>query len=191
MRHTAPSGLAVAELGMLQSLVKQSQNAHEIVPGIWLGNRGAALDPNFLRTHNIRAVFNCTKDIPFHETVNRRYRVPVDDNLQPDEIRNLELWSYEIVYKMSMEHKRAISKGEGVLVHCAAGMQRSAASVAMYLIATNNVTTDQAIAYIQNKRAIAFRPSANFEPAMRSFEASFNQNVRPQLTDPAAKSPAA
>ena len=155
--------------------------ADEIVPGLWLGNRTAALDPEFHRAKRIKAVFNCTKDIPFEGSVRRRYRIPVDDNLEREEIRNLELWSFELVYKIATEMRRAKAEGGAVLVHCAAGMQRSAASVAMYLIAVNNLTTDQAISFIRSKRPIAFMPSANFEDAIHGFEHAFNRDVRPQL----------
>lgn len=155
--------------------------ADEIVPGLWLGNRIAALNPAFHEEKRIRAVFNCTKDIPFEASVRRQYRVPVDDNLKEEEIRNLELWSYEIVYKIAAEMRRSQKEGGAVLVHCAAGMQRSAASVAMYLIAVHGMHTDQAIAFIRDKRPIAFQPSPNFEKAMRGFEATFEREMRPRL----------
>lgn len=166
---------------MATDIVKQANPADEVVPGLWLGSRYAALNPEYLKEKRISAVFNCTKDIPFEPVVRRQYRVPVDDNLQEAEIRNLELWSYELVYKLMAEHRRASTEGTGVLVHCAAGMQRSAASVGMYLIATQGMTTDDAIRFIQSKRSIAFRPSANFEQSMRGFEASFDKDVRPKL----------
>jgi protein-tyrosine phosphatase len=51
----------------------------------------------------------------------------------------------------------------------------------MYLIATQNMTTDEAIAFIQSKRAIAFIPKANFEKSIRGFEEMFNRDVRPVL----------
>lgn len=155
--------------------------ADEIVPGLWLGNRTAALDREFHEAKKIRTVFNCTKDIPFEENIKRRYRVPVDDNLELEEIRNLELWSFETVYKIAAEMRRAQKEGEAILVHCAAGMQRSAASVAMYLVAMYGMTTDQAIKYIQSKRPIAFRPGANFEASIRGFETAFNRDVRPTI----------
>ena len=161
--------------------VMMHEPAHEIVPGLWLGNRTAALDPEFHRTNRIRAVFNCSKDIPFEASVKRRYRVPVDDNLEDAEIRNLELWSFELVYKIAAELRQARSDSGAILVHCAAGMQRSAASVAMYLVATQNMKTEDAITFIQSKRSIAFRPSANFERSIRGFERAFNQEIRPHL----------
>lgn len=169
----------------VQEMYQRSNEADEIIPGLWLGNRAAAGDVSFAKQKNIRAIFNCTKDIPFlNADIPRKYRVPVDDSLQKEDIDKLESWSYEIVYKIAQEYRRGQAEGSTVLVHCAAGMQRSAASVAMYLIATQNMTTDQAITYIQSKRPIAFRPGANFEKSIRAFEAGFNRDVRPALAAP-------
>lgn len=142
-------------------------NADMIVDRVWLGNSASAQDDAFLRQAKIDTVFNCTKDLPFHQSILRRYRVPIDDSLQEEDIRNLELWSVEVVFKILRE----LSAGRTVLVHCYAGVQRSAASVAMLLLATTKMTTDEAIAYIRSKRPQAFRPAVNFERSIRSFEA--------------------
>ena len=152
-------------------------NADEIVPGIWLGNFKSSQDEVFLRTHNIKTVFNCTKDLPFHSSIHNRYRVPVDDNLAEVEIRNMELWSYEILYKLLNEYK----KGDPILVHCAAGMQRSAAVVAMFLMVTRGMNWDQAYRHIRQRRAIAFVPRANFQKAIKGFYSSYQQDIRPHL----------
>lgn len=149
------------------------QNAHMILPGLWLGNKGASEDVNWLRSNQIGAVFNCTKDLPFVNGPWNKYRVPVDDSLEDEDIRNLELWSYEITFKIARE----LSQGHRVLVHCYAGMQRSAASVAMFLISQYRCTADQAIEYIQRKRPIAFRPGVNFERSIRGFENSFKRMI--------------
>jgi hypothetical protein len=164
-----------------QSMYRRSNPADEVIPGLWLGNRHAAADAKFAADKKIRAVFNCSKDIPFLEGIPRQYRVPVDDSRQEPDIGNLEKWSFEIVYKISHEMRRAREEGSAVLVHCAAGMQRSAASVAMYLIATQNMTADEAMRFIRSKREIAFIPEANFEKSIRGFETAFNRDVRPQL----------
>ena len=125
-------------------------DADLILPGLWLGNKISSMDDNFLRNNNIQSVFNCTKDLPFHSSVKRRYRVPVDDNLEDDEIRNMQLWSWEIVYKVLNQY----NSGKKILIHCAAGMQRSAAITAMLLIARYRCTTDEAIKFIKNKSFI-------------------------------------
>lgn len=135
---------------------------HEIVPRLWLGNKTAASDTEWLKKHGITVVFNCTKDWPFHASVMRQYRVPVHDNLQKEEIDNLHAWAPEIMVKLIQEYKR----GETILVHCHAGMQRSAAVVAMFLMTVYGMSKDDAKKLIRSKRAIAFFPSANFEPAL-------------------------
>lgn len=150
-----------------------SNNADQILPNLWLGNLKAAHDEQFLKNADIQVVFNATKDAPFHSSIRRRYRVPVDDNLQESEIRNMELWSYEIVYKLMKEYK----EGRPILVHCHAGMQRSPAIVAMFLMTLYRMSADQAKAYIRNKRPIAFLPSANFDKAIRGFERSLSKNL--------------
>lgn len=154
----------------MQNLIP-TENANEILPRLWLGNYAASQDESFLKSKGIDTVFNCTKDLPFHPSIRRRYRVPVDDNLKQEEIRNMELWSYEIVYKLQNEYK----EGHPILVHCAAGMQRSPAVIAMFIIAMSGLKSDQAMGYIQSKRPVAFFMNANFGQAIRGFEESLQK----------------
>jgi predicted protein tyrosine phosphatase len=147
--------------------------AHLILPRLWLGNKKAAHDTDFLRTQKISMIVNCTKDIEFAEApgVQIRMRVPVDDNLQAAEIQNMARWSPEIIYKVV----HAYNQGHTILIHCYAGVQRSAAVVAMTLIALRRMTSDSAIKYIRACRPIAFFPAVNFMPAIRYFEGIFRQ----------------
>jgi hypothetical protein len=152
-------------------------DAHEIVPGIWLGNKQAALNDKWLKEKNISVVFNASKDIPFSPVIKKQYRIPVDDNLQPEEIRNMTLWSHETVYKVIKEE----NDGNKILIHCFAGMQRSAAIMGMYLIAKKGISWTQAIPFIQGIRPIAFRPSANFKDSLIAFYKSYHEEILPKL----------
>lgn len=148
-------------------------DATEVAPRLWLGNRGAALSPAWLAEQGIRAVFNCTKDIPFAPAGGatppmRRYRVPVDDDLSAAQVAALGDAAPEVVLKLGREYRR----GEPVLVHCAAGMQRSAAVCAMFLMAAEGVSAEHAMAYLRSRRPVTFFPSANFAPALRRWEAA-------------------
>lgn len=146
------------------------ENAHEIVPRLWLGNKKASVDPEFLTKNRISVVFNCTKDLPFTDLTGiRKYRVPIDDNLQAKEIANLRLWAPEVIVKLIREYK----SGRPILVHCFAGMQRSAAVVALFLMATTGRSSEEVIAYIREKRPVAFFPSANFGAALSGFQRDF------------------
>lgn len=148
-----------------------ANNADQIIPNVWLGNAKATADETFLKAAGIQAVFNCTKDLSFHHTIRRRYRIPVDDNLQPNEIRNMELWSYEIVVKMLSEYR----DGHPILVHCHAGMQRSPAVVAMFLMVLYRMSAEKAMVFIKERRPIVFFYQANFEQAIRGFESSLHK----------------
>jgi len=153
-------------------------HANEIIPRLWLGNRyAAANEDDFLLKHNITTVFNASKEIPFHDSVKTRYRIAVDDNLRPSEIANMTKWAPEIVYNVLKEY----NAGKPILVHCAAGMQRSAAIVAMFLIAYKNMTADEAIQYIHERRPIAFTPAANFEDSIRNFEHYYKNDLIPKI----------
>lgn len=168
-------------------------NADEIIPRLWLGNVRASQDEDFIRRENIDVIFNCTKDLPFLDqkgryssttkdlpfmfNIPKQYRVPVDDNLQEEEIRNMELWSPEIAHKLLTMY----NKGHTILVHCYAGMQRSAACVAMLLIALKHMKAQDAMNYIRSRRPVAFQPRANFGRAIAFFERDFFTRILPSI----------
>jgi hypothetical protein len=147
----------------------------EIVPGVWISRWEVALNQDWITQHGIKAVFNCTKQIPFLTTVPNQYRIPVDDNLQPAEIQNMTDWAPEIAYKILRE----FNAGHPLLIHCHAGMQRSTAACAFFLLVLTGRPLIQVMYLIQSKRKIAFRPSANFAQSMRSFEQLVRSRIMP------------
>jgi hypothetical protein len=151
------------------------RRADEIIRGVWIGNAEDAADGEWLRTTGIQTVFNCTKTLPFHPSVPNQYRVPVDDNLQPAEIKNMEDWAPEIAYKILHEY----NAGRRILVHCHAGMQRSATAVAFFLLVLTGRPLIQVLYLIQSRRPITFKPSANFAPALRVFEEQVRSQILP------------
>lgn len=153
-------------------------NAHEIIPCLWLGNAAAARDEMWLRSQGITVVFNCTKDIPFANLPIKKYRLPVDDNLREEEIRNMTQWAPETVYKILNEY----FAGNNILVHCAAGMQRSACAVAMTLtVIMYPKKYEEIMGFIQAKRPIAFTPSANFLRSIQEFERYYHNDIRARM----------
>jgi len=155
------------------------RNADEIIPRVWLGNRYAALDGDWLSEHRIDTIFNCTKDIPFHESMENRYRVPVDDDLTSEEINNMSRWSPEIAYKILREYK----KGKNILVHCAAGMQRSAAAVTFFLITLTGEQAPKLMSAIRKIRPIAFVPSANFNKSIMYYNNLYHNDIKQRIED--------
>jgi len=144
---------------------------------LWIGDYHASQDETFLRSQHIDVVFNCTKDLPFKNVAPIQYRVPLDDNLEEQEIYNAGLWAGEIAYRMLKEY----NEGKRILVHCMAGRQRSAMSVAVFLIVKRGFTTDEAIHHIRSKRSIAFFPSPNFKKSIQAFEKQYQGEILPRL----------
>ena len=156
---------------------QRRNDADEIIPRIWLGNYRASTDEDFIRKNNIKVVFNCTKDLPFSYSIPIKFRVPVDDNLQEAEIRNMELWAAEIAHKILTEY----NKGHTILIHCMAGMQRSAACVAFFLIVHEEMHALDAMTFIKQRRSIAFHPSANFGRSIDYFDRQFYTEILPRM----------
>jgi len=151
------------------------ENADEIIPGVWISRWEPALSGEWLARHGIQAVFNCSKQIPFHPSVPYQYRIPVDDNLQPAEIKNMEAWAPEIAYKIMREYKQH----HPILIHCHAGMQRSTTACAFFLMVLTGQPLIRVMMMIKQKRSIAFEPSPNFAAALRGFEELVRTQIHP------------
>jgi protein-tyrosine phosphatase len=151
------------------------EDADEIIPNVWIGNARTALNPAWLSRNKIQVVFNCTKTAAFHPSVPHQYRVPVDDNLQPAEIQNMSRWAPEIAYKILREYKA----GHRILIHCHAGIQRSATATAFFLMVLTGRPLIQVMYLIQSRRRITFQPTANFAAALREFEEQVRTQILP------------
>lgn len=151
------------------------EDADEIIPGVWISNYHTALNGPWLAAHRIQSVFNCTKQVEFHPSVPYQFRVPVDDNLQPAELRNMELWAPEIAFKILREY----NAGRPLLIHCHAGMQRSTTACAFFLLVLTGRPLIQVMYLIQSRRRVAFQPQANFAGAMRAFEGQVRTQILP------------
>jgi Dual specificity phosphatase, catalytic domain len=157
--------------------MKPHDPANEIIPRLWLGNGKASMDAEWIQQEGINVVFNCTKDRPFSPLIPTKYRIPVDDNLQEAEIRNMELWASEIAYQILREYLQ----GRTILIHCAAGIQRSAAAVAFFLIVYHQQHGSEVMAFIKERRPVAFYPTANFLRAIQSFDQRFHSELLPEI----------
>jgi protein tyrosine/serine phosphatase len=103
-------------------------------------------------------IVNCTKHIPLATKCKETIQIAVYDHFT--ECDNMIVYmNYTNV--LERIHNCRMNK-KPVLIHCHAGMQRSAAIVACYLIRFYNMTPDEAIRFIKSKRPIAFYPQANF-----------------------------
>lgn len=139
--------------------------AKRIIKGLWIGSEGDSADPTFYTRHQIRLVINATPSIPMRAPADVRvYRIPVDD--APD-ANDTMLRHFPTAVLLIDE---VLSHGHNVLVHCRAGMQRSAAVVAAYLMWKRGLTADQALEYVNKRKPETFWPRPTFEPALRAWQ---------------------
>ena len=147
---------------------KSSHNATEIIPGLWVGDQISAQDKTFFDNYNITVVVNCTKQLPqSFENNNILYmRIPIDDSLQENDINKMARYLPSVVDFIHKNRKR------NILIHCHAGMQRSAAVVAAYLHKHYNMPFQKAIQHIVTRRPIAFHwgNHVNFHKALKWYE---------------------
>ena len=116
---------------------KQITSADEIIPGLWLGNQAASGDIKFLEKNNITVIINASKHIPnsFDGYGIKYYNIRVNDPQTPypkndEDIRIMK----RVLPNISNLIDYHLKKVDHILVHCHAGIQRSATIVAYYLI---------------------------------------------------------
>jgi|EP00979_Chaetoceros_neogracilis_P005819 hypothetical protein len=126
---------------------KKSGKLSNVIPGIMLGNRVAAMDVDFLLQHNVTAVVNIGGGKEKHVDQFKGYlRVHVADSADA----KLEPY-FNLV--TSFIHSQII-QGGNVFVHCRGGIHRSPAMVAAYLINNRDLTCDQAKVIVSTARPI-------------------------------------
>jgi protein-tyrosine phosphatase len=138
----------------------------QIIPFLFIGNINA------LNNHEkFGFIVNCTNHIPFPESCTSCIRIPVKDDPKESEKLIDMLRRFSIMEKMH----QFISMKIPVLVHCAAGMQRSCAVVACYLMQYYGIAQYSAISQIKMKRSVAFYGGVNFQRALDIFYANVHK----------------
>ena len=151
-------------------LVTGTEVKNEILDGIWIGNHRSSMDGDFLQKERINVVFNCTRDHPFFNYTSIRYRLDVHDRAS-DLLRmrkKIDWASYML--------NRHMQKGDRILIHCHAGLQRSATLLAYTLIRYKQMTMKDAVSLIRSRRPMAFPPMFTFQKILRNAEKKFTMN---------------
>ncbi|KAF8636906.1 hypothetical protein AX17_003157 [Amanita inopinata Kibby_2008] len=146
----------------------------EIIPGLWIGDLPSALDVKYLRTHKIYSILSAMRGrITINETF-IRHQISLDDTEDADVLVHL-LPSIHFI-------QAELDKGRGVLVHCQAGISRSATIVAAYIMYTQNSDTESALKLIRKARP-NIEPNQNFLQQLEIFhKAHFNISRRDKMT---------
>ena len=154
--------------------IKTVPHVDKIVNYIFLGNEISALSNKFLIENDIKFIINCTRDVPlkFNKKIDY-FRVPLDDSLKQKDIDLMTHFIPLIVQILEKNVKNKIN----TLVHCHAGMQRSAIIVAAYILKDKKLNSHKdALEFVIKKRVIAFfnGKSVNFEQSIIKYNKSLN-----------------
>ncbi|KAG8995332.1 hypothetical protein FRB94_009279 [Tulasnella sp. JGI-2019a] len=133
----------------------------EIIPGLWLGDRLSAHNYESLKEDNIFYVLSVVDgyDLAIDPRL-IRHSINIDDSESSDLLIHLPP---AIVFI-----QKALDSGQGILVHCKAGISRSPSVVAAYLMFTRNVDVSTALSTIRGRRGFIY-PNDSFMKQLELF----------------------
>jgi|SaaInlV_165m_DNA_1040744.scaffolds.fasta_scaffold17795_3 protein-tyrosine phosphatase len=144
-------------ISRVERFLSQHNKADKIFNNVWIGNRHALYDEEFIKENEINVIINCTKSLEMPDYAENNdittYRLNVNDNFR--DILKMYKYIDEMCDKLNVH----ILNNDKILVNCNAGMQRSATLVAYYLIKHRGMCFTDAVNFIQEKRSVAlFNP---------------------------------
>ncbi|XP_065065001.1 dual specificity protein phosphatase 22-B-like [Rhopilema esculentum] len=145
---------------------------NKIIPNLYIGNFRDAKDVVKLTENNVDHIV-AIYDNPTHVLKEFKYKcIDASDSVSQD----LSKYFYDCI---KFIHK-ARSDGNGVLVHCIAGVSRSTTITAAYLIVVSKCGWREAIEAIRVCRSIA-NPNYAFQRQLEEFELKKAEEVRRKL----------
>ncbi|XP_003965676.1 dual specificity protein phosphatase 4 [Takifugu rubripes] len=134
----------------------------EILPFLYLGSALHASKKEVLDAIGISALLNVSADCPNHFEGTYQYKcIPVEDNHKAD----ISCWFLEAI-----EFIDSVRDASGrVLIHCQAGISRSATICLAYLMKRKRVRLDEAFEFVRRRRSI-ISPNFSFMGQLLQFE---------------------
>ncbi|CAI9620938.1 unnamed protein product [Staurois parvus] len=134
----------------------------DILPFLYLGSAYHAARRDMLDALGITALLNVSSDCPNHFEGHFQYKcIPVEDNHKAD----ISSWFMEAI-----EYIDSIKDNHGrVLVHCQAGISRSATICLAYLMMKKRVKLEEAFEFVKQRRSI-ISPNFSFMGQLLQFE---------------------
>jgi len=146
----------------LQKYIDDTFEATQIIDNLWVGSISSSCNREMLHKYKIETIISAflgsTASFPYDFNYERaKLRDVVDENIMEDFNRLLSIIHTELM------------NGKGVLVHCILGKSRSVSIVAAYLIKYRNMSRDEAIEFIRNKRS-QIDPNPGYMTSLKEFE---------------------
>jgi len=149
----------------LADILYDRNHIDKILDHLYIGNIYAALNNDIINEHNITVVMNCSVSIPFDESIKYKYRLSILDNETDEEIEKMTLGMDKYI---DIIHTH-IQNNENVLVHCKAGVQRSATIVVGYLMKYLGFELTEAIKTLKNIRPCVMQSYPHFISSLNEY----------------------
>lgn len=142
--------------------IQDQEEPVEILPYLYLGSEYHASCKETLQRLGITSLLNVSQSCPNHFEDSFIYKsIPVEDSGNEE----ISIWFNEAIDFI----ENTKSENGKVLVHCHAGISRSATICMAYIMATKRICMDEAYEYVKSKRRIV-SPNFNFMGQLLSFE---------------------
>jgi protein-tyrosine phosphatase len=145
--------------------------------GLWLGDKGV-YDKECPEYKRFQTIVTVLIDEEIHRYDVKQYaekRNWLRIDLEDDERVDISKHFLHVIKHVDAARNR----GDCVLIHCAAGISRSATLMAAYLMWKNRWTAEEALDYIRARRS-QIRPNDGFLEQLRMFEGVLAKIVPPQ-----------
>lgn len=124
-------------------------NINHVIDRLFIGDHKAASTLNILTDHNISHIVNATQEVPNYFKSKFHYiNLGLKDKWEDEDILGVLEPSYRYIDNvLKVDNSR-------VLVHCHAGISRSASIVIYYLMKKYELSFEKALNFLKNKRMI-------------------------------------
>ncbi|KAF7317893.1 hypothetical protein MKEN_00877200 [Mycena kentingensis (nom. inval.)] len=160
----------------------QTRVASLIVPQLYLSDYWTAHDEKDilrLKVTHVVSVIDREPTLPDCIPAERRLRISITDRASANISEHLSQATEFISAAINESDKNC------VLVHCFQGVSRSATVVCAYLVASTTMSSGEAIAFVQSKRAVV-NPNPGFRRQLRQWAVD-NHGEAPEKTGRVAK----
>jgi protein-tyrosine phosphatase len=139
-----------------------SSATHEILAFLYLGGAASAMGREEMKKHDIQCVINISTELDNQFEDELQYkRIAVSDEAGVDIAKYFD--------ESSVFIDEARKQGRNVLVHCLAGMSRSATLVIAYLMKCEKMTLFEAYWHVKERR-FCINPNAGFRLKLIEYE---------------------
>lgn len=137
----------------------------QILPKLWLSDVNTAREKSFLINENITHILNCAEEVDARPSC---YKIPitiVHIPMEDDETPIIEKQLQEAISVLNTWDQ----EGHTVLVHCRAGISRSATVILAWLIQYKGMSFDDAWSIVVKSRNI-IRPNDYFMKLLKTIK---------------------